>query len=326
MYAIRCAYPDAHLLVISSPGKKGMPGAKELLENAPWIDELFVYYSESIKGFSKKIKFILDLRKRSINVFFDLSHTLASFSTLLRNLVTIKLSKVSWARGWKLSTLKLWPQIQSESLHFPNEVDRLLKLVNQWGISTENASYPAITSKEDNSFSLRTLSSQIEKYKAIAAIAPGSKRSTNRWITHRFSIVAQYLLKQGIGIVFIGGKSDFPMCTEINKECNDMGMIIAGSASLPQSAAILQHCSFLIACDSGVQHIASAVGTPCISLFSARDIKDKWSPYGDNNIVIRKWPKCHTCFLEACPHDNLCMKMISIKDVLRAINEQVKEI
>ncbi len=79
-----------------------------------------------------------------------------------------------------------------------------------------------------------------------------------------------------------------------------------------------------IACDSGVQHIAAAMGTACITLSSVRDIFGKWFPHGDIHTIIRKWPQCHTCFLEHWPNDNLCMRMISAEEVIKAIDEELK--
>ena len=47
--AIRYAYPNAHITLLTSPGHKGMVGAKELLEHTWFFDRLWVYYSEDIK-------------------------------------------------------------------------------------------------------------------------------------------------------------------------------------------------------------------------------------------------------------------------------------
>jgi hypothetical protein len=38
--AIRRTYPKAHLTLLTSPGERGMPGAKELLSNAGFLDNL----------------------------------------------------------------------------------------------------------------------------------------------------------------------------------------------------------------------------------------------------------------------------------------------
>jgi ADP-heptose:LPS heptosyltransferase len=69
--------------------------------------------------------------------------------------------------------------------------------------------------------------------------------------------------------------------------------------------------------------MAGAVGTPCISLFSARDMPNKWYPHGSRNLVLRKWVDCHTCLTEKCPYDNLCMNMITVDEVIEAIDAKV---
>ncbi|MGH7949771.1 MAG: glycosyltransferase family 9 protein, partial [Candidatus Binataceae bacterium] len=93
---------------------------------------------------------------------------------------------------------------------------------------------------------------------------------------------------------------------------------VAGAASLQQSVELLRRCTALVCNDSGVQHLAAAVGTPCVSLFSRRDFRAKWRPYGSQHTVIHKWVECHTCFLDQCPVGNRCINLIGIDEVVAA--------
>jgi hypothetical protein len=44
-------------------------------------------------------------------------------------------------------------------------------------------------------------------------------------------------------------------------------------------------------------------------------MRGKWHPHGKSNVVLQKWVDCHTCMLNQCPRDNLCMKKILVTDV-----------
>src|SRR5258707_13671743 len=64
MHAIRRAYPAAHLTIVTSPGKAGSVGARELLEGAGWIDEIVVYHAEDIETEPGRNALVASLRDR----------------------------------------------------------------------------------------------------------------------------------------------------------------------------------------------------------------------------------------------------------------------
>ena len=57
------------------------------------------------------------------------------------------------------------------------------------------------------------------------------------------------------------------------------------------------------------------MGTRSISLFSCRDFRGKWAPQSPQAVVLQKWVGCHTCFVEICPYDNRCIKLIEPEGV-----------
>lgn len=324
MHAIRQAYPDARLMLLTSPGKRGMPGAKELLEGASWLDKIVVYYSDEIDTYRKQMAFIVKLCSESIDVFFELPNNLGVLRKSLRNMATVRLSGASWAYGWRISTIRWNARAQSEKIVFPNEVDRLIKIVADAGINTPECCFHLPVDARHKQTANDLLASINNFQIPIVAIAPGAKRSTNRWPLKRFAAVALHLKRQGANIILVGGVGDKPACDKVNDLSGNACINLAGETSLLESCALLEKCRLLIATDSGVQHLAAAVATPCISLFSARDMWGKWRPPGKIHTVIRKWPDCHTCFLVTCPKDNLCMKMISAEEVIKAIDEKLK--
>ncbi len=326
MHAIRQAYPSSRLILLTSPGKRGMPGAKELLSDASWLDKIIVYYSDEINTVKKQLAFIKKLRKESIDVCFELPNDLATLRTSLRNMVAIRLWGVSWGYGWRISTIRWNARLQSENIDFPDEVDRLLRVVAEAGIDTKECRFPLPISDSDRQTVKKLLASFNDPQIPTIAIAPRAKRPTNRWPLERFAVVATHLKRQNTNIILVGGAGDKPACNKVNDLSGNACLNLAGEISLLESCALLEKCRFLIANDSGIQHLAAAVDTQCISLFSARDMRGKWIPHGSIHSVIRKWPDCHTCFLETCPKDNLCMRMISAEEVIEVIDEKLKTV
>jgi len=193
-----------------------MPGAKELLSNAPWLDKIIVYYSDEIDTFKKQMAFNEKLRKESIDVCFELPNNLATLRTSLRNMTAVRLWGVSWGYGWRISTIRWNAQLQSEKIYFPDEVDRLLKVVAEAGIDTKECCFPLPVNDRHRHAVKKLLASFNDSQAPIIAIAAGAKRSTNRWPLERYAAVAAHLKRQGTNIVLIGGAGDKSACDKVN--------------------------------------------------------------------------------------------------------------
>jgi ADP-heptose:LPS heptosyltransferase len=153
---------------------------------------------------------------------------------------------------------------------------------------------------------------------APVAIAPGAKRSTNLWPLERYAEVAQALSQRGFYLLFLGGPGEKEACDRLAARIGPRALNLAGRLSPLESCEALRRCSFVVCNDSGVQHMAAAVSTPCVSIFSSSDQPGKWHPYGKQHIVLQKYVPCYACYLEECPHDNLCVKLITTGEVLEA--------
>ncbi|MGZ5034313.1 MAG: asparagine synthase (glutamine-hydrolyzing) [Usitatibacter sp.] len=314
--SIRKAYPDAHLTLLTSPGHRGMPGAANVLEGNDWIDEIKVYHAEDIDSHAKRAALLKDLRARRFDVWIDLPNNLTTISRQFRDMAFTRMVGPRWARGWRIDTLKWAAQAQSEHLHFPNEVDRMLEVVRRASIPVGEIDFGLerranVVSRIDALLSERDIAGR-----KLVAIAPGAKRSTNLWRAERFGQVAQQLAASGFVPVFVGGKGEAETCAAISSIAGGRSESFAGELSVSESCELLRRCELVVCLDSGVQHIASAVGTPCISLFSFWQMRGKWHPHGPRNVVLQKWVPCHTCLLEECPNANRCMTDIEVGDVM----------
>lgn len=326
MYAIRQAYPSAHLTLLTTPVKRELPGAYELLANAEWLDEIIVYYADDIDTWGKRWALLKRLKKKSFNLWIELPGDLSTIKKTIRNMIFARLTGVRWAYGWRINTIRNFVQIQSKYIHHPYEVQRLTKILSESGIKGDRIHYPLPITCQHRETVTNLLSIFPDPKLPIIALAPGAKRTVNRWQAERFASVVKHLKKIGNNVILIGGSGDISVCALINDLSGNSCLNLAGQTTLLESAGVIEKCRMLIANDSGVQHLAVAVHTPCISLFSARDIKGKWEPDGNIHTVIRKWPDCHSCLLESCPKGNLCIKMISTDEIIGVIDEKLQTI
>ena len=85
----------------------------------------------------------------------------------------------------------------------------------------------------------------------------------------------------------------------------------------PQLDMIASH-SRVIAADGSLPHIASHLGSTCITLFGPND--PNWKrPLGKRHKVVRRHVECAPCFTFRCPLDKRCQKELEVDDVLDAV-------
>jgi ADP-heptose:LPS heptosyltransferase len=326
MRAIRRAYPTAHLTLVTSPGAAGSVGARELLEGASWLDSIVVYHAEDIGSPTGRWKIIGEMRARNLDVWIELPVVAATFPTLLRNMLVARMAGARWGFGWRYERLRLFAQAQSEHLQFPNEVDRLLEGLRATGIDSAPSDHQFDLNDSDR----RGVSEMFERLRPgaseIVAFAPGAKAEPNRWPASRFIEVGRILAARQFTIAVLGGNDDAAICERIANSIGPAAINLAGGTTLRASCEILARSLMLVCNDSGVQHLAAAVGTPCLSLFSRRDFLGKWWPHGTGHQVLWKQVPCHTCFLDDCPRDNECIKLIGVDEVITAIDQTLERL
>ena len=62
--------------------------------------------------------------------------------------------------------------------------------------------------------------------------------------------------------------------------------------------------------------LAAAMGTPCVAIFSSRDLPGMWYPYGSQHTVLRREVECSGCMLNDCVKQKMkCIRAISVDEV-----------
>jgi ADP-heptose:LPS heptosyltransferase len=293
---------------------------REVLANVSWIDEIIEYYPREVfSGPGAGAAFLRRIRSCQFDVFIELCNDVARIRTLVRNIFFARLAGVGWAGGWSINTLRFAVQQQSKYIDFPNEVDRLMQDVERCGISAGKVGYqlPVTPSQEQWVAAIPGIAEPSDS-RRIIAIAPGAKRPASRWPVERFIEVGRQMAKSGYRIVVLGSDEERDLAERIGVEVGTACVNLAGMTDISGMAAILKKCTLLICNDSGPQHIASAVGTPCVSISSFWHLRGKWRAHNPRSIVLQKMVPCHTCFQYDCPNDNICLTEISADEAAAA--------
>ncbi len=117
------------------------------------------------------------------------------------------------------------------------------------------------------------------------ALHLGSGRPEKRWAMEGFAAVARWLEQRGYGVILVGGPEERREAERFAAAYAPSARIYAGRLDLPHTAALLRCCRAAVTNDSGVMHLAAAVGTPVVAIFQASDPR-KIGPYAANALVV----------------------------------------
>lgn len=124
--------------------------------------------------------------------------------------------------------------------------------------------------------------------RALIVLHPGSGGKYKCWPLDRYFALAERLAERaGAFILFLAGPAEAGATTarieDFARDRERMGCISGSELSLV--AALLSRCELFIGNDSGVSHLAAAMGAPVTALFGPTD-PALWAPVGGNVRVI----------------------------------------
>lgn len=119
-------------------------------------------------------------------------------------------------------------------------------------------------------------------------IHPGSGSPAKNWPVERFVDVIHRLRSQHKEVVAVVGEADAESAAVLAREVPDVPLL--AGLSLTELAETLSVCGSFLGNDSGITHLAAAVGLPVVALFGPSD-PDTWGPRGKGGIRVIRAPE-----------------------------------
>lgn len=151
-----------------------------------------------------------------------------------------------------------------------------------------------------------------------AVLAPGASYGpAKRWPAERFAGVGRELAARGWRLFACGGASERESCEQVAAGCG--AGVLAGATTLPVMAALCADAAAVVSNDSGMAHLAGAVGAPTVAVFGSTS--SAWTaPLGSRVRVVQRPPVCSPCFERTCRIGYVCLEAVSVHDVLAAVD------
>ena len=162
----------------------------------------------------------------------------------------------------------------------------------------------------------------------LVVFAPGAEfGAAKRWPARHFAALAQAILaaEPDAQIALLGSPKDKQACDEIVAITGPAGMFnVAGVTKLDEAIALIARASAVVANDSGLLHIASALNRPVIALYGPTD-PDHAPPFSDMARSMSLRLACSPCRQRECPlghHD--CMEKLESQVVWHELHPMLK--
>ena len=121
----------------------------------------------------------------------------------------------------------------------------------------------------------------------IAVLHPGSGSDKKNWPVEKFAALARWLVDElALQLVVVRGEADDTVVAKLIATLAPRPVMLASGLKLVELAGVLERCAVFAGNDSGITHLAAAVGTPTVAMFGPASVPI-WEPRGDRVRVVR---------------------------------------
>jgi asparagine synthase (glutamine-hydrolysing) len=332
MWAIRRAWPDAHLsLLFDQHRKAGYVAAFDLLQGCGIFDEFIGYPFEARLGrkATEAVRLLATVRRHRFDTLVYLAPSGRSPERVRRDRTFFRAAGIKKFVGMS-GFPSLDPKRENIPLAAAKPESRLL--LDRLAASGFPPSALAdsfdlnLGAREARLFESWLGLQEPDGERPWIAIGPGSKMPAKKWPTERFEqVVRQLIAEFDIWPVIFGGAEDIEVGTKLLRSWG-RGYNAAGALDIRTAAHALKLCALYLGNDTGTMHLAAAIGLPCVAIFSSRDRPGMWYPSGTNNVIFRSEIDCEGCGLVRCiVRDNECLKRVGAEQVALAAQRVLNE-
>jgi ADP-heptose:LPS heptosyltransferase len=156
------------------------------------------------------------------------------------------------------------------------EIWRHLTLMAYLGIPLQgdHLEFPIYTEDRDAFASLKHTAGIDNRY---ICVHPGASSCDKCWPVERFAAAADRFAERGYQVVLTGSEAETDLTAGVCGAMNHPAIDLAGKTSLGVLGALIDNAHLLLSNDTGISHIAAALETPSVILFTNSE-HQRWAP------------------------------------------------
>lgn len=190
---------------------------------------------------------------------------------------------------------------------------------------------PAPLSEEERGFARRLFETLgLEARRPLVGIHPSGGRAVKQWDVARWAEVAARLQQDhGATILATGSEADRPLTEALLRGLPARGYDLSGKLGIRETLSVIAGLDLFLSPDTGPMHMATALGTPSVSIFGPSDPARYFSggsgAPGTRHVVVRPDLWCAPCNLIRKPPAECrvaegpeCLRLVTVDAVLEA--------
>ena len=209
----------------------------------------------------------------------------------------------------------------------PRIVDRFVFLGQPRGVAPGACDAPAPELRVDEERAaacVRELALNLQK--PVLALMPGAAfGKSKQWPPAHFAGVADRYAAEGWQTWLFGSSGDRPLAREVARAASSPITDLCGRTGLADVADLMSLASFAVTNDSGLMHVAAAVGCPLVAMYGATS-PHYTPPMLPASRLFWRNLECSPCWKKTCRYGHYdCLTGISPDEVYTAAREIEKE-
>lgn len=205
--------------------------------------------------------------------------------------------------------------------------DQSLRLVAPIGVGTSD-SRPKLYVTEQAAANVRRLlaSEGLPGDARFITVNPFSRWKYKEWGYGKWVEVLDGVRdRYGLPALVVGAKEEAEAAAGIAGRCKPEARSVAGMTTLGELAALLSRSTLHLGVDSAAPHMASALGTPTLTIFGPSDWR-AWVVPDDLHRVVAPEMPCVPCNMEGCDRKgrSICLEELPAGKVLHAAGEMLR--
>lgn len=308
--ALREHYPSSFIAMMVSPA------TRDIVEGNPYLDEVITFDKDRSGSLWGTVHFAKRLRDKKFDVVVVLHPTVRVH--LLMFLAGIR-ERIGYDRKGPYFLTTTVPH--RKQLGERHEAEYNFDLLKPLGIEeTALELFMPIRPASERIVEEVLRQAGVENGSLLIAVNPSASCVSKLWPVSKFAevidaLAARYRAK----VAIVSDESHRALSEELLGLTKSMPLDLSGRFNLSELASFLKRCALVVSNDSGPVHLASAVGTPVISIFGRNQPglgPRRWGPRGPQDVFLHKTTACAPCLAHACEKDFQCLQAVTVEEVL----------
>ena len=314
LYALRRFLPDARIDVLLEDW------VAPVLEGSVDVDEVIAVRRGSTT--IERARLARQLRRRRYDVAYNLHG--GTTATLLMRAAGAR-HRVGFASYRYRALLNhqappasdLWGRRQTHS------VEQQLALLGWTGVpvSDRPATRLTVGARAAERVGAKLRGANVDDAAPLALVHPAAAFESKQWAAENFARVVESLHALGLRAIAVAAPNEKHVLNELARSTR-APLVTFADFSLPEVVALAARAHLFVGNDSGVAHIAAAVGTPSVVVFGSSNVAH-WRPWGAAPAeVVREEMPCAPCPGYTCKEfgEPRCIRNVPVERVTAAIS------